>query len=155
MATPPMRGVTTLLLTASVLMISCAEPQGPYPTVTLRIEGTVTDADNPVVGVAGATVELRHFKGLWTNPETLRRSATGANGHYILTYSFISICAPQDNSTYWLLVSADGYDPQSTQVVPDLSTPAIYSTPVIYCTTETQVINLSLPDRQLDQPPTD
>ena len=123
-------------------MLSCAEPQGPFPTVTLLIEGTVTDADNPMIGVAGATVELQHFKGLLTNPETLSRATTGDKGQYTLRYSFISVCAPQNNTTNWLWVSADGYDPQTTYTFPD------FSTPVIYCTTDTQVINLSLHRRQ-------
>ena len=134
-----MFGAAPLVLATWALMTGCREPEGPYPTVTLRIEGTVTDADNPGVGVAGATVELRHFKGLLTDPETLSRASTDGNGYYTLTYSFTSVCTAEEDTLEWLEAVAEGYDTLST-LVPFRES----SAPPIYCTGKTQVINLSL-----------
>jgi len=142
MPTDTISGAVPLMLAACVLITSCAEPQGPYPTVTLRIEGTVAVADSPAVPIAGATVQL--WKAWVSTASNLTRTSTNANGRYSLTYSFTSVCSPSANTTDFLTVSADGYDPQSTYTYSE------FSTPVIYCTSETQVINLSLPHRPLD-----
>jgi hypothetical protein len=82
-------------------------------------------------------VALRHFKGLLSNPEILAETTTDQTGNYQLTYSFTSVCEPQDNTTYWIEASADGMT-ASTSASPE------FSDPVIYCTNEPQVINLSL-----------
>jgi len=139
MPTRAMFGAGPLLVLATcVLLTSCAQPQGPSPTVvTLRIEGTVTVADSPGVPIAGATVQL--WKTWQPRAPNLARTRTEVMGRYWLTYSFTSVCAPSDNTTHFLTVSADGYDPRSTYTFQG------FSTPVIYCTSETQVINLSLP----------
>ena len=92
----------------------------------------------PPVAVAGATVALRHFKGLLGSPETLAQTTTNQTGNYQLSYAFSSLCEPQDNTTDWLEVMADGYQSASTFVSPE------FSDPVILCTSEPQVINLSL-----------
>jgi len=124
---------------AWVTALGCgADHQGPYPTVTLSIHGQVLTADPAPAAVAGATVALRHFKGLLSNPETLAETTTDQTGNYQLTYSFTSVCEPQDNTTDWIEASADGYETASTSASPE------FSDPVIYCTNEPQVINLSL-----------
>ena len=95
--------------------------------------------------IAGATVQL--WQAWISTASNLAGTRTGASGRYGLSYSFTSVCAPSANTTDFLTVSAEGYDPQSTY------TYAEFSTPVIYCTSETQVINLTLPHRPLDEPP--
>jgi hypothetical protein len=84
-------------------------------------------------------VELRHFRGLFGDPEILEATATDRLGEYTLTYTINSFCDPEDNTTYWLEASADGYETASTFA---LTTPD-FSDPVIRCTGTAQVINLS------------
>jgi hypothetical protein len=142
MQTVTMSSVAGLILTAGVFVTSCAEPQGPYPTVTLSIEGMVTVAESAAAPIAGATVQL--WKAQINNAINLAGTHTDAYGRYSLTYSFTSVCPPTANTTDFLTASADGYDLQSTYDYVD------FSTPVIYCTTATQVINLSLRPRPLN-----
>lgn len=118
--------------------LGCGGDQGPFPTVRLSIQGQVLSADPTPVAVAGAIVALRHFKGLLGNPESLAETSTDQAGNYRLTYTSTSACEPTDNTTDWIEASADGYETAST-----FASPA-FSDPVIYCTDEPQVINLSL-----------
>ena len=57
------RTILTVLLFGSLLMMGCAQPQGPERPTTYAVSGTVTHNGNPV---EGATVNFQ--------------SATGANG---------------------------------------------------------------------------
>jgi hypothetical protein len=74
------------------------------------------------------------------NPETLVQTTTGEAGSYQLTYTFTSVCEPEDDSGDWIEASADGYETASTFA----STTSGFSDPVIYCTNDPQVIDLTL-----------
>jgi hypothetical protein len=87
-------------------------------------------------------VALRAFEGL-TGSKTLAHTTTGAAGGYQLSYVFTSVCGPQDNTLDWIEVSAEGYATTSTLTF-DPSLPTWPSDPPIYCTSDPQVINLSL-----------
>jgi hypothetical protein len=122
----------------SVAALGCGGDQGPPPTIRLAIQGQILSADPIPVAVAGATVALRDFPGLLGDAETLAHTTADQAGNYQLTYSFTSACGPQDNTTNWIEASADGYESASTFVSPE------FSDPVIYCTSEPQVVNLTL-----------
>lgn len=123
-----------------VAPLGCGEPHGPYPTVTLSIRGQVFTTAPIPVAVAGATVALREFKGLLTNPQTLAKTTTDQAGRYQVIYSFTSVCSPHDNTTNWIEASAEGYATASSFTTEE----GQYSDPPIYCTSEPQVIDLSM-----------
>ena len=117
----------------------CGGTTEPNPTVTLTISGTVTADENPTVPIPGATVELRKFKGVLTNPVTHARRQTDEAGQYTLQYTYTSICTEGARQSYWVNVSADGYDPQST-----FTGPGYDFDPPIYCREQTQTFDFAL-----------
>ena len=128
---------------ASVAPLGCGgDNQGPPASVRLLIQGQILSADPTPVAVAGATVALRTFQGL-DNSQTLVQTTNGQTGKYQLTYTFTSICEPQDKTLNWIEVTAEGYETASTFSA-DLSFQTWPSDPLIYCTRDPQVINLSL-----------
>jgi hypothetical protein len=108
------------------------------PTFTIR--GQVTSSSATPVPIAGATVRLVRFY----NPETVATTTTDEAGNYELDYKYpyASPCEPTDDSSFILEASADGYQ-TATTAAPDPDGPFV-SDPPIYCTSEPQVINLSL-----------
>ena len=120
--------------------LGCVGTDEPHPTVTLSIQGQVLTAGLAPVAVAGTTVALRHFMGLLSNPGTLAETTTDQAGNYQITYTFTSVCEPQDNTTDWIEASADGYETASSFTMEA----GQFSDPPIHCTGEPQVINLSL-----------
>jgi hypothetical protein len=127
-----------LWILAGMTTLGCGGDQGPPPTVRLSLAGQVLSAEPLPVAIPGATVALRHFAGLLGDPETLLETSTDPSGNYQLIHEFTSTCEPQDNTTNWIEASAGGYQTASTYVGPESSDP------VIRCTNEAQVLNLSL-----------
>jgi hypothetical protein len=106
---------------------------------TFSIRGRIVTAGPSSLSVAGATVRLKRFY----NPETAATTTTDAAGNYELSYRYPSAspCEPTDDSGYVIEASAEGYITASSAVVePD----PFVSEPPIYCTSEPQVLNLSL-----------
>lgn len=116
----------------------CGNDQGPRPTVRLLLQGLVRSAEPTTPPIAGARVDLRQFQDILSDPHTIAKTTTDQFGRYELTHIFTSACEPEDNTTFWLEVSADGYESVSTFVVPE------FSDPMIRCTGTPQVIDLSL-----------
>ncbi len=125
-------------LLASIALLGCQEPGGPYPTVTIRLHGRVTSAGTAPLPIAGASVTM--LQGLGEVPETLAHATSDEAGTYRLSYTFTSVCEPQDNTTNWIEASAEGYETASAFTLEA----GDFSDPPIYCTSEPQVINLSL-----------
>lgn len=128
----------TCLVVASLAAFGCHKDQGPSPNISLSIQGQVLSADPVPVPIAGATVALWGFKGLLGNAQRLARTTTDPAGHYQLAYTFASECAPADNTTDWIEASAERYETATSHATSG------FSDPVIYCTNELQVIDLTL-----------
>lgn len=107
---------------------------------TFAIRGQITSSGADPVPIAGATVRLVRFY----NPETVATTTTDEAGNYELDYKYpyASPCEPTDDSGFVLEASADGYQ-TATTAAPHPDGPFV-SDPPIYCTSEPQVINLSL-----------
>ena len=108
------------------------------PTITIR--GQVVSAGPDPVPVAGATVRLQRFY----SPETVATTTRDAAGNYELSYvyPYASPCESTDDSTHILEVSAEGFvTATSAAAKPD---GPFVSDPPIYCTSEPQVIDMSL-----------
>ena len=127
-------------IAASVTALGCGGPDEPPPRVTLSLTGQVRRAEPAPAPLPGATVALRHFTGLLGNPVTITETTTDQDGNYHLTHTLTSVCEPQDNTTDWVEVSAQGYEPASSFTVEA----GQFSDPPIYCTNDPQVIDFSL-----------
>ena len=75
-----------MLISISLLIISCKNPIQPTQILTIEIRGTVSDAvDNSPI--CGASVELMKITG-WSTSDTLASTVTDNNGLYYLKYIF-------------------------------------------------------------------
>jgi hypothetical protein len=109
--------------------------------VTLSIRGHVLTADPVPEPVAGATVGLWQFEGLFSS-ELITHTTTDATGSYHLNYSFTSICQESDRLLHWVEVSAAGYETATTFNNGDPNLPTWPSDPTIYCSSSPQTIDL-------------
>jgi hypothetical protein len=116
--------------------LGCGGDQGPPPTIRLSIQGQILSTDPTPVPVGGADVAL----GWWDSTATLARVYADQAGHYQLTHTFASTCQPSDQTLYLIGVKAAGYEPTSTLSFH----PGTLVDPPILCTSDPQVINLSL-----------
>jgi hypothetical protein len=107
---------------------------------TFTISGRITSSGADPVPIAGAAVHLKTFY----NPETVATTTTDEAGNYQLSYKYpyASPCQPADDSQHILEASAQGYVTATTAAA-DPNGPFV-SDPPIYCTSELQVIDLSL-----------
>lgn len=108
----------------------------PFPTVVLSIQGRIHTGPDEV-GVAGATVRLRHS----TDERTLAVTTTDEGGRYQLSYSFASPCGPSEKTADYILATMEGYRPAMSVSLDD---GAITFDQPIYCSSEPQVIDLPL-----------
>lgn len=115
-------------------VLGCGHDQGPPPAVTLSLQGQITSAGPNPLPIPGARVELRQW--LRIRPEAWTTSDHEGN------YRLQSTCNPELSSTQiWIEASATGYWMASSSSYPITGH---FSDPPIYCTSEPQVINLSL-----------
>lgn len=115
-------------------VVGCGDDQGPSPPVPVTVQGEITSAGPNPQPIPGARVELREFwherPAAWTT--------TDHEGNYRLEYT----CSSEFPETQtWIEASAAGYWIASSGAY---SPPNHWSNPPIFCTSEPQVINLSL-----------
>jgi hypothetical protein len=114
-------------------VLGCGDDQGPPTSVTLSIQGAITSAGPNTVPIPRVRVVLRE----WWHAGPAAWTTTDHQGNYRIQYT----CTPEvPELQAWIEASAEGYWMASS------STHSLdhWSDPPIYCTSEPQVVNLSL-----------
>ena len=127
-----------MLMSIGLLIISCNNPMGPTPELTIEIQGTVSDAlDNSPI--CGASVELKKITG-WTTSDTLASTLTDNNGFYYLKYIF----GDKQGCDETLLHLLVGYNLQRNPLTYKFKNIFNYDTPHVHCAVGLQTINVTL-----------
>jgi hypothetical protein len=127
-----------LLMSIGLLIISCNNPIGPTPELTIEIQGTVSDAlDNSPI--CSASVELMKITGMTTS-DTLASTLTDNSGFYHLQYIFLD---KKDCYEPWVHLLV-GHNLQRNPLTYKFKNIYYFDTPHVYCAKGLQTIDVTL-----------